>query len=243
MPYTRRRLIARAARVSGAALAASALPPAAAVARPGSPTIEVPPWPPLQLPDPPLREADYLAVADGIMRALRDRPTALERWPKGVRDGIKLATRTGEQHPHQVGERQHRLRSQRPAEARGEQRERRHPQDDHDRRRCQSGRRGTPAERNADRSEDGHLDGDDDQQRDDARDRAEARHDDGHARHERADDEQEQQAEHAAESAVARPTRAPVELPTGHLLHPPAAEFVAPGPEVAKQTPTRPEAR
>ena len=38
----------------------------------------------------------YLAVADGIMRALRDRPTALERWPKGVRDGIKLATRTGE---------------------------------------------------------------------------------------------------------------------------------------------------
>ncbi len=26
------------------------------------------------------------------MRALRDRPTALERWPKGVHDGIKLAT-------------------------------------------------------------------------------------------------------------------------------------------------------
>ena len=38
----------------------------------------------------------YLAVADGIMRALRDRPTALERWPKGVREGITLATRTGE---------------------------------------------------------------------------------------------------------------------------------------------------
>jgi DNA ligase D-like protein (predicted polymerase) len=38
----------------------------------------------------------YLAVEDGIMRALRDRPTALERWPKGVRDDIKLATRTGE---------------------------------------------------------------------------------------------------------------------------------------------------
>jgi DNA ligase D-like protein (predicted polymerase) len=38
----------------------------------------------------------YLAVADGIMRALRNRPTALERWPKGVRDGIKLTTRTGE---------------------------------------------------------------------------------------------------------------------------------------------------
>jgi DNA ligase D-like protein (predicted polymerase) len=39
----------------------------------------------------------YLAVEDGIMRALRERPTALERWPKGVREGIKLATRTGEQ--------------------------------------------------------------------------------------------------------------------------------------------------
>ena len=38
----------------------------------------------------------YLAVEDGIMRALRDRPTALERWPKGVREGITLATRAGE---------------------------------------------------------------------------------------------------------------------------------------------------
>jgi DNA ligase D len=36
----------------------------------------------------------YVAVADGIMRALRDRPTALERWPKGVREGMRLATRT-----------------------------------------------------------------------------------------------------------------------------------------------------
>lgn len=36
----------------------------------------------------------YVAVADGVMRALRDRPTALERWPKGVRDGMRLATRT-----------------------------------------------------------------------------------------------------------------------------------------------------
>ncbi len=34
----------------------------------------------------------YVAVADGIMRALRERPTALERWPKGVREGMKLAT-------------------------------------------------------------------------------------------------------------------------------------------------------
>ncbi len=38
----------------------------------------------------------YVQVADGIMRALRERPTALERWPKGVREGITLATRTGE---------------------------------------------------------------------------------------------------------------------------------------------------
>ncbi len=38
----------------------------------------------------------YVAVGDGLMRALRERPTALERWPKGVRDGITLATRTGE---------------------------------------------------------------------------------------------------------------------------------------------------
>src|SRR5690349_9579441 len=38
----------------------------------------------------------YLAVEDGIMRALRDRPTTLERWPKGVLPGIVLSTR--EQH-------------------------------------------------------------------------------------------------------------------------------------------------
>jgi DNA ligase D len=35
----------------------------------------------------------YLAVGDGIMRALRDRPTTLERWPKGVHEGIRLSTR------------------------------------------------------------------------------------------------------------------------------------------------------
>ncbi|MGN6131035.1 MAG: DNA polymerase domain-containing protein [Nocardioidaceae bacterium] len=39
----------------------------------------------------------YLAVGDGIMRALRERPTALERWPKGVHPGITLTTRSGEQ--------------------------------------------------------------------------------------------------------------------------------------------------
>jgi DNA ligase D len=38
----------------------------------------------------------YLAVGGGIMRALRDRPTTLERWPKGVHPGIVLSTR--EQH-------------------------------------------------------------------------------------------------------------------------------------------------
>src|SRR5690349_16157863 len=35
----------------------------------------------------------YLAVEDGIMRALTRRPTTLERWPKGVHEGIRLSTR------------------------------------------------------------------------------------------------------------------------------------------------------
>src|SRR5438445_3901132 len=35
----------------------------------------------------------YLAVEDGIMRALDRRPTTLERWPKGVHPGIVLSTR------------------------------------------------------------------------------------------------------------------------------------------------------
>jgi DNA ligase D len=35
----------------------------------------------------------YLAVEDGIMRALRERPTTLERWPKGVHDDVVVATR------------------------------------------------------------------------------------------------------------------------------------------------------
>ena len=35
----------------------------------------------------------YLAVGDGIMRALQQRPTTLERWPKGVHPGIDLSTR------------------------------------------------------------------------------------------------------------------------------------------------------
>ena len=35
----------------------------------------------------------YLAVDDGIMRALARRPTTLERWPKGVHPGIVMSTR------------------------------------------------------------------------------------------------------------------------------------------------------
>src|SRR6195256_883246 len=35
----------------------------------------------------------YLAVDDGIMRALARRPTTLERWPKGVHPGIRISTR------------------------------------------------------------------------------------------------------------------------------------------------------
>jgi DNA ligase D len=35
----------------------------------------------------------YLAVDDGIMRALCHRPTTLERWPKGVHAGIIVSTR------------------------------------------------------------------------------------------------------------------------------------------------------
>src|SRR3954469_23584113 len=35
----------------------------------------------------------YLAVAGGIMRAVKRRPTTLERWPKGVHPGMVLSTR------------------------------------------------------------------------------------------------------------------------------------------------------
>jgi DNA ligase D len=35
----------------------------------------------------------YVAVGDGILRALRRRPTTLERWPNGVVPGAKLSTR------------------------------------------------------------------------------------------------------------------------------------------------------
>lgn len=40
-----------------------------------------------------LMVAQYVATAgDALMRALRERPTALERWPSGVREGYRLAT-------------------------------------------------------------------------------------------------------------------------------------------------------
>ncbi len=40
-----------------------------------------------------LMVAEYFAeVGEALMRALRDRPTALERWPAGVRPGMSLAT-------------------------------------------------------------------------------------------------------------------------------------------------------
>lgn len=35
----------------------------------------------------------YLSVGPGILRALRERPTTLERWPKGVHEGIVMSTR------------------------------------------------------------------------------------------------------------------------------------------------------
>src|SRR5262245_26802201 len=35
----------------------------------------------------------YLAVEEGVMRALDRRPTTLERWPKGVHPGTVLSTR------------------------------------------------------------------------------------------------------------------------------------------------------
>src|SRR5262245_22978802 len=35
----------------------------------------------------------FLSVGDGILGALRERPTTLERWPSGVFEGAKLSTR------------------------------------------------------------------------------------------------------------------------------------------------------
>ena len=63
MPFTRRRLITRAAAVSAAAYV---LPRSAAA----GPTVKVDPWPPLQLPDRSLTDEDYWAVADEVVRRL-----------------------------------------------------------------------------------------------------------------------------------------------------------------------------
>jgi DNA ligase D-like protein (predicted polymerase) len=37
----------------------------------------------------------YLDCGEGILRALRDRPTTLERWPGGVVEGARISTREG----------------------------------------------------------------------------------------------------------------------------------------------------
>jgi len=37
----------------------------------------------------------YLACGEGIVRALRERPTTLERWPGGVVEGARISTREG----------------------------------------------------------------------------------------------------------------------------------------------------
>src|SRR3954453_8786510 len=63
MPFTRRRLITRAA----AASAAAYVLPRAAVA---GQTIKVDPWPRLELPDRSLRDEDYFALADEVVRRL-----------------------------------------------------------------------------------------------------------------------------------------------------------------------------
>ena len=51
----------------------------------------------LMFPDVGLTKRDliayYLSVGPGILRALRQRPTTLERWPDGVHDGVKLSQR------------------------------------------------------------------------------------------------------------------------------------------------------
>ena len=34
----------------------------------------------------------FAAVGDALMRAIGERPTAMERWPDGWREGMRLAT-------------------------------------------------------------------------------------------------------------------------------------------------------
>jgi DNA ligase D len=51
----------------------------------------------LYFPEAGVRKIDlvnyYLSVGDGMLRALHLRPVTMERWPAGVREGVKLATR------------------------------------------------------------------------------------------------------------------------------------------------------
>ncbi len=48
-------------------------------------------------PDAGVRKIDmveyYVAVGDGVLRALHERPTTMERWPDGFREDVKRATR------------------------------------------------------------------------------------------------------------------------------------------------------
>src|SRR3546814_3203859 len=44
----------------------------------------------------------FVSVGDGLMRAPRERPTALERWPSGVREGMRLATGRSEEHTSEL---------------------------------------------------------------------------------------------------------------------------------------------
>ncbi len=38
----------------------------------------------------------FAAIGEPMMRAIGDRPTALERWPKGFREGMRLSTGYGD---------------------------------------------------------------------------------------------------------------------------------------------------
>lgn len=38
----------------------------------------------------------FVKVADALMRTIRDRPTAMERWPNGYREGMRLSTGHGD---------------------------------------------------------------------------------------------------------------------------------------------------
>lgn len=64
------------------------------VSNPNRPLFAEPP-----LADNPVTKSElvryYLSVGPGVLRAVGTRPTTLERWPSGVREGVELTTRTG----------------------------------------------------------------------------------------------------------------------------------------------------